>query len=156
MRVRKVESATTSQLQLPELWKLTFLRNNVLPSDNKPLKIFQIFNFLSKFNKVQNSYIDFKIVQFKHFSWWCFICDKPENFKVSPIPLDCPHFVSVNCNFRLRKKAGKWQCYGYLASMSQLQLKAVVSPLNTMLGTLTRRLLNPLGPESERKVGTIE
>ena len=34
----------------------------------------------------------------------------------------------------------------YLGSMSQLQLKVVVSPLSTMLGTLTRRLLRPLGP----------
>ena len=33
-----------------------------------------------------------------------------------------------------------------LISMSQLQLKDVVSPLSTMLGTLTRRLLSELGP----------
>ena len=32
--------------------------------------------------------------------------------------------------------------------MSQLQLKEVVSPLSTILGTLTRRLLRPTGPEN--------
>ena len=32
--------------------------------------------------------------------------------------------------------------------MSQLQLKEVVSPRRTMLGTLTRRLLRPAGPSN--------
>ena len=32
--------------------------------------------------------------------------------------------------------------------MSQLQLKEVVSPLSTILGTLTRRLLRPTGPDN--------
>ena len=36
----------------------------------------------------------------------------------------------------------------HLASMSQLQLKEVVSPLSTILGTLTRRLLRPTGPDN--------
>ena len=71
-----------------------------------PWKYFK--NLILSWKGKKISYINIKIVKFKHFSWRCFICDEPENFKVSSIPLDCPHFVSVNCNFRLHSKATKW------------------------------------------------